>query len=208
MGAGPTLPPGSTLIVENIANNFDVVAAPLGPPLGPPLIIGSVSALVEGFDDGTFAPSGAVVPLAGNPEAFLAPDSPLPAVVAYYDTLNCLEPFLIDLNGFSLLLTVLIFIMFLVYNSSNFFSGYSLRKFSFVAVFFFLPTSLCFIFFGLYLIGPVDYLMLPPSITEGSEAFLFDPLERSVQNSNTGTWRRYAPWFLGGFAIGGIAYWG
>ncbi len=109
----PAVPPTAPFVVENIANNFDVIGnVPLA-PLVQPIAVMAVSALVEGFDDGTFAPSGAVVPLNGNPDAFLTPDSPLPATVAHYELLNLHEPVLgLDFVLFgSLICLVLIFIL-------------------------------------------------------------------------------------------------
>jgi len=114
---GPSMPPDGSFIIENIANTFDV---PIAPAAG---VV--VSALVEGFDDGTFAPSSAVVPLNGAPDAFLAPDSPVAAVTAYYETFNCIEPQVLNLYYVALAVSFFLFVVkcaqYLMLRSDKFF---------------------------------------------------------------------------------------
>lgn len=175
-GAGPAIPPGATQVVENVANLFDVNATHLLPPLA----LGGVSALVEGFDDGTFAPSSAVVPLNGNPEAFLAPDSPLPAVIAYYDALDCVELEVSYLDCWLVVISLMPFIALLFYILGKIFQEHGLHHYLrmslFLSLFLFIAMTLFSIFFVLSFSDSPDDLFYPCSAFEWGN-ILFDPVE-------------------------------
>lgn len=146
----------------------------------PPFALGGVSALVENFEDGTFAPSGSVVPLNGNPEAFLAPDSPLPTIVAYYDALDCVEPEVDYVGLFLVTITFIALTTFVLSIIVKLFKGHYLHNGlkMFLELVLFLFASFFSIFFVLVFISPADDFFYLSFSFDGSESLLFDPLEK------------------------------